>query len=34
MAPDAGEAFADGLILIEEYIKEIKNAKISNYGLE
>jgi hypothetical protein len=34
MAPDAGEAFADGLILIEEYIEEIKNAEISDYGLE
>lgn len=34
MAPDAGEAFADDLILVEECIEEIKNAEIFDYGLE
>jgi hypothetical protein len=33
MAPAAGEAFADGLILIEEWIAELKNVQIDTTGL-
>jgi hypothetical protein len=34
MAPAAGEAFADGLILVGEWVEELQNVQIDTTGLE